>query len=115
MILQWLLAIIILFFYTSIAAQDYKDNISIVQFSAPFTKDAEVSLKKFTDYNTYTFYITEKKKIFDKEKITYLPTLVLYHNGKEVVRVESGISLKLPEDTHDLISDAIDEILESKF
>ena len=109
------IAIILLFFYTSIAAQDYKDQISIVQFSAPFTTASEISLKKFSDYNIYTFHITEKKSVFEKENIKYLPTIILFHNGKEILRIESGISLKLPENTHDLIGDAIDEILESKF
>ena len=110
-----LLAIIFILFYTSIAAQDYKDQISIVQFSAPFTKASEISLKKFSDHNIYTFLINEKKKIFEKENITYLPTIVLFHNGKEVVRIESGISLKLPENTLQIIADHIDEILKDKF
>ena len=64
---------------------------------------------------TYTFKITEKKEVFEKEKIKYLPTIILYHNGDEVVRVESGISLKLPENTIELIEEKIDEIIESKF
>ena len=110
-----LLAIIFILFYTSIAAQDYKDQISIVQFSAPFTKASEISLKKFSDHNIYAFHINEKKKIFEKENITYLPTIVLFHNGKEVVRIESGITLKLPEDTLEIIEEHIEEIIESKF
>ena len=55
------------------------------------------------------------KGLFDEEKIKYLPTIILYHNGDEVVRVESGISLKLPENTIELIEDKIEEIIESKF
>ena len=27
-------------------SQNFKDDISVVQFSAPFTKDSEISLKK---------------------------------------------------------------------
>ena len=110
-----LLAIIFILFYTSIAAQDYKDQISIVQFSASFTKASEISLKQFSDHNVYTFLINEKKKIFEKENITYLPTIILFHNGKEVVRIESGISLKLPENTLQILADHIDEILKDKF
>ena len=53
--------------------------------------------------------------IFDREKIIFLPTLVLYHNGKEIVRVESDITLKLPEDALDVLQEEIDLIIESKF
>ena len=108
---------ILLFFLisTSLAAQSYKDEISVVQFSAPFTKSAEISLKKFNDHNTYKFCISENKKYFVDEDIIYLPTIILYHNGEEVVRVASGISLKLPEDTIEKIEKAIEEIIENKF
>jgi hypothetical protein len=98
-----------------IFSQDFKEEISVVQFSAPFTKDSEISLKPFKQHNTYIFSITEKQKVFDNEKIKYLPTIILYHNGDEVIRVESGISLKLPENTIELIEEKIEEIIESKF
>ena len=111
--MKWLY-ILILPLYT-LTAQDFKSDISVVQFSAPFTKSSEISLKPFKSYNTHTFHITEKKKIFDDEKIKYLPTIILYHNGDEVVRIESGISLKLPENTIKLIEKEIDLIIESKF
>jgi thiol-disulfide isomerase/thioredoxin len=107
--------VFLIFSFYNLNAQEYKEDISIVQYSAPFTSEAEVSLKKFKSYNIYRFCITEKQKVFDKEKIKYLPTVVLYHNGKEVVRIESGISLKLPENTIELVEKEIDQILESKF
>ena len=91
--------VVLMLFPMLIFSQDFKEEISIVQFSAPFTKDSEISLKPFKQHNTYTFNITEKQKVFDNEKIKYLPTIILYHNGDEVIRVESGISLKLPENT----------------
>ena len=103
------------FITISVNAQSFKDHISIVQFSAPFTQDAEISLKPFKAHQVYTFCITEKKEIFDKENIKYLPTVVLYHNGEEVVRVESGITLKLPENSESIIQKHIDKIVESKF
>lgn len=113
--MKHLLHIIIFLFVASTNAQKFKEDISVVQFSAPFTKDSEISLKKFDDYNIYTFSILEKKEIFDEENIKYLPTIVLYNNGEEIVRVESGISLKLPENTLEIIEEKIDEIIESKF
>jgi hypothetical protein len=39
----------------------------------------------------------------------------LFNNGKEVVRIESGISLKLPENTLQILAEHIDEILKDKF
>ena len=93
------LCVLLILFPMLVLSQDFKEEISIVQYSAPFTKDSEISLKPFKQHNTYTFNITEKKDVFDEEKIKYLPTIILYHNGDEVVRVESGISLKLPENT----------------
>ncbi len=108
--------ILVLFLISnSLVAQAFKDEISVVQFSASFTKASEISLKKFNDHNTYTFLINEKKSVFDNEKIKYLPTIVLYHNGEEIIRIESGISLKLPENTIKLIEEHIEEIIESKF
>ena len=108
--------ILVLFLISnSLVAQAFKDEISVVQFSAPFTKESEISLKKFNDHNTYTFLINEKKSVFDNENIKYLPTIVLYHNGEEIIRIESGISLKLPENTIKLIEEQIEEIIESKF
>ena len=107
--------IILLLFPLYLNAQNFKADISVVQFSASFTKDSEISLKPFKDYNTYTFYISDKPDIFLKEKIVFLPTIVLYYNNKEVVRMESDISLKLPDNTQDSLEQHIDEIIESKF
>ena len=73
--------VVLMLFPILVFSQDFKEEISIVQFSAPFTKDSEISLKPFKQHNTYTFNITEKKKVFDEEKIKYLPTIILYHNG----------------------------------
>ena len=89
-------------------AQDYKNDISVVQFSASFVKDAEMSLVKFKDYNIHSFYMEQNREIFKTEKIKYLPTVVLYHNGKE-------INLKLPDNCDKKISEHIDELLKDKF
>ena len=109
------LCAVLMLFPMLIFSQDFKEEISVVQFSAPFTKASEISLRPFKQYNTYTFNIIEKKEVFDDEKIKYLPTIILYHNGDEVLRVESGISLKLPENTVEMIEKEIDKIIESKF
>ena len=109
------LCVVLMLFPMLIFSQDFKEEISVVQFSAPFTKASEISLKPFKQHNTHIFNIIEKKEVFDDEKIKYLPTIILYHNGDEVLRVESGISLKLPENTVEMIEKEIDKIIESKF
>jgi len=93
----------------------YKDGISVVQFSAEFVKDREISLKKFNDHNCYTYYLSKHDKYFKKEKIVYIPTVILFYNGEKILKIESGVTLKLPENTSTKIEDAIDEILADKF
>ena len=93
----------------------YKDGISVVQFSAEFVKDNEISLKKFNDYNIHLFYLSKNQKHFDSEGIIYLPTVMLFYNGETILKIESGVTLKLPEDTEKQLNNAIDKILEDKF
>ena len=102
--------VIALFATVAINAQ-----IEIVQFSAEFLKDNEISLKSFRSYETKTLYMSKESAMFKKLDIKYIPTLVLFNNEEEVFRVESGISLKLPENTIELIENEIEEIIESKF
>ena len=110
-----LIILILLFLSSSLYGQEYKEDISIVQFSASFVKDSEIDLKKFRDCSTYTFYIEKDKTYFDKESIKYLPTILLYQNGKEVMRVETGISMVFPEDTDKNLRKKVEELIGSKF
>ena len=102
-------------FCLGLQAQDYKDGISIVQFSAEFTKTSEISLKPYRSYNTHLFYMSKNSKIFDKNKIVYIPTICIYNDGELVKKIEAGINLKLPEDTNDIIKEEIDNILNNQF
>ena len=99
----------------SFYSQKFKSDISVVQFSAPFTVDGEISLKPFRDYNTHRFDITESPEVFKKEKINFLPTVILYNNGKEIIRIESDITLSLPKNCSDTILYHIEKLIESKF
>ena len=99
----------------SLEAQSYKNDISVVQYSASFIKDAEISLKPFRDAHTYTFLMDNKKQYFIDDNVKYLPTIVIYKDGEEVYRVEAGIDLNLPKDTDKLILEKLDELLEDKF
>ena len=110
----WIL-VLLLPFSLLLNSQSFKEDISVVQFSAPFTVDSEISLKPFNDYNIYRFSITEEGAIFRKEKIKFLPTVILYNNGKEIIRVESNITLLLPKNCKDTILYHIEKLIESKF
>ena len=105
--------VIIAFFLTYVGFA--QSNIEVVQYSAEFVKDNEISLKKFNDHNIHLFYLSKNKKHFDSEGIIYLPTVMLFYNGETILKIESGVTLKLPEDTEKKLNNAIDKILEDKF
>jgi|TARA_R110001583_G_scaffold3217_1_gene21046 hypothetical protein len=108
--------ILFAFFVTLATSQINKDDISIVQFSAKFVSANELSLSVYAkDYNTQTLYISEHKELFDKEKIKYLPTLILYNEGERVLVITSDLSLKLPKDAVEQLDEEINNILKTKF
>ena len=104
--------VIIAYFLTFVSFA--QSDINIVQYSAEFVKSNEISLKPFR-YDTKTLYMSKAQDEFKKLNIKYLPTIILFYNGEEVYRIESGISLKLPENSIQLIENQIEEIIESKF
>ncbi len=103
---------IIAFFLTCVTFA--QTDIEIVQFSASFVKDNEIELKSFR-YDSETIYMSDSKDKFNKYNIKYIPTIILFYNDEEYYRVESGISLKLPDNSIELIENKIEEIIESKF
>jgi len=109
-----LCVITLIVFFVSAASLAQAD-IKIIQYSAEFVKDNEVSLKPFKAYDAKTLYMSKASSVFQKENIKYIPTVVLYYNNEEIFRVESGISLKLPENSIKQIEEKIEEIIESKF
>tara|TARA_R110002167_G_scaffold120543_1_gene298449 strand:- start:27 stop:362 length:336 start_codon:yes stop_codon:yes gene_type:complete len=109
------LCVLLTVLFASVASAQYKDGISIVQYSAKFVKSNEIDLKPFRSHNTFTLYLANHSQFFSEEKILYLPSIVLYENGEEITRIESGISLKLPEDSHKVLNKHIEKLLEGKF
>ncbi len=107
--------VIIALFFTALSFSQYKDDISVVQFSAKFLVDKQISLKKFKEFNIHTLFISEHNKFFKEEKVEYLPTIILYNNGDEIIRIHGGISLTLPEDTAKQLQKHIDELQSNKF
>ena len=105
--------VIIAFFLTY--AGFAQSNIEVVQYSAEFVKDNEISLKPFRQYDTKTLYMSKSSNVFAKHKVEFIPSIILFYNGEEVYRIEAGISLQLPEDAIEQINDKIETIIESKF
>ena len=106
--------LIVLFAFT-VKAQNYKDNISVVLFNAEFAE--QISLKDFKQHNTYAFDFenTKHEKHFISESIEFLPTLILFNKGNEILRIEANITLKLPEGYTEKINKEIDKLIENKF
>jgi thiol-disulfide isomerase/thioredoxin len=101
-----------LFVTVAINSQN-KDDITVINYTAKFVE--EISLSQYKDYNLQTYFMSEHSKMFAKEKVKYLPTIILYNNGEEVLKIESGIDLKLPENWQDTLSEEIEILLQDKF
>tara|TARA_R100001244_G_scaffold124595_1_gene94450 strand:- start:1422 stop:1757 length:336 start_codon:yes stop_codon:yes gene_type:complete len=111
--MKWVVLIVCL--WTSAITAQIKDDISVVQFSAKFVTDSEVTLGGFKGVYKQTLYLSENKKIFEKESIKYLPTIIVYQDGEEMLRIESGIDLKLPEGCLKDVQEYVQELLEERF
>ena len=107
--------LLIVLFAFSVKSQNYKDNISVVVFTADFVE--QVSLKEYKVDNTYLFDFENSKheKYFLKEGIEFLPTLILYNKGNEIARIEANITLKLPDGYKEKIKSEINKLIENKF
>ena len=106
---------IALFVFSVTYSQSYKDDISVVLYTAEFIKNDNFSLKPFKEHNTYIFYLSKDKEIHANDKIIYLPTLCLYNNGELIEKIEAGIAMELPKSTTERIQEHIEELLQDKF
>ena len=104
---------VIIAFFLTFASFAQTESISIIQYTAGFAE--EVSLDNFRDYNIETLFMSKSKDAFNKNNIKYLPTIILYNDGEEEIRIESGITLKLPEDWKNTLIEHIDSLLEQRF
>ena len=107
--MKWSVTVIVLFVTVAINAQT--ESISIVQYTASFAE--QVTLEDYKDYNSKTYFVSKSPDEF--KNIRYYPTIVLYNDGEEELRIESGISLKLPEDWKEQLNEHIDLLLSQRF
>jgi hypothetical protein len=87
------------------------ESISIVQYTASFAE--QVTLEDYKDYNSKTYFVSKSPDKF--KDIKYYPTIILFNDGEEELRIESGISLKLPEDWKEQLNEHIDLLLSQRF
>ena len=107
--MKWSVTAIVLFVSAVNFAQT--ESISIVQYTASFAE--QVTLEDYRDYNSKTYFVSKSPDKF--KNIKYYPTIILYNDGEEEIRIESGISLKLPEDWKDQLNEHIDLLLSQRF
>ena len=107
--MKWSVTVIALFVTVVNFAQT--ESISIVQYTASFAE--QVTLEDYKDYNSKTYFVSKSPDKF--KDIKYYPTIVLYNDGEEELRIESGISLKLPENWKEILEEHIDELLSQRF
>jgi len=113
--MKWIVTVFALVVTVATSFSQVKDDISVVQYSAEFVKSKEISLNDFSQYNTQTLYLTKHPKIFKRENITSLPALVLYNDGKEIIKIDGGIKMELPSDCKEQLNKHINKILETRF
>jgi hypothetical protein len=107
--MKWIVTVIALFVSAANFAQT--ESITVIQYTASFA--GEVSLNDYKDYNCKTLFIDKSPDSF--EGIEFLPTIILYNDGEEELRIESGITLKLPENWKELLDEHIDYLLQQRF
>ena len=107
--MKW--SVTVIAFFVTVAINAQTESISIVQYTASFAE--QVTLEDYKDYNSKTYFVSKSPDEF--KNIRYYPTIVLYNDGEEELRIESGISLKLPEDWKEQLNEHIDLLLSQRF
>lgn len=89
-------------------------GIVIVEFWAEFNESNQVNLKKLYDCKKYRVDMSLDPSLMITHKVTAVPTVVLYHNGKEVKRFLPTIMMKLERSIGD-IQKEINLLVDDKF
>ena len=91
-----------------------KQGIVLVEFWASFNAANEVNLKKIYDCKKYRVDMSQDPNLMAKYGIMAVPTVIIYHNGKEVKRFLPSLMMKLDAEIKD-IQGVIDELIGDKF
>ena len=119
-----LILIIFIIISNTVYAQDFlheddyekktKQGIVLVEFWADFNKINQVPLKKIYDCKKYRVDMSQDPSLMVKYSIMAVPTVIIYHNGKEIKRFLPSLMMKLDADVKD-IQGIIDELVGDKF
>ena len=119
-----LILILFIIISNTVYAQDFlheddyekktKQGIVLVEFWASFNSANEVNLKKIYDCKKYRVDMSQDPTLMAKHSIMAVPTVIIYHNGKEIKRFLPSLMMKLDADIKD-IQAAIDELVGDKF
>ena len=91
-----------------------KQGIVLVEFWASFNSLNEVNLKKIYDCKKYRVDMSQDPGLMTKYNVMAVPTVVIYHNGKEIKRFLPSLMMKLDAEIKDIPA-AIDELVGDKF
>ena len=91
-----------------------KQGIVLVEFWASFNSANQVNLKKIYDCKKYRVDMSQDPSLMAKHSIMAVPTVIIYHNGKEVKRFLPSLMMKLDADIKD-VQATIDELVGDKF
>ena len=119
-----LILILFIIISNTVYAQDFlheddyekktKQGIVLVEFWASFNSANEVNLKKIYDCKKYRVDMSQDPTLMAKHSIMAVPTVIIYHNGKEVKRFLPSLMMKLDADIKD-VQATIDELVGDKF
>ena len=119
-----LILILFIIISNTIYAQDFlheddyekktKQGIVLVEFWASFNSANQVNLKKIYDCKKYRVDMSQDPSLMAKHSIMAVPTVIIYHNGKEIKRFLPSLMMKLDADVKD-IQGIIDELVGDKF
>ena len=119
-----LILILFIIISNTVYAQDFlheddyekktKQGIVLVEFWADFNKINQVPLKKIYDCKKYRVDMSQDPTLMAKHSIMAVPTVIVYHNGKEIKRFLPSLMMKLDVEIKD-IQAVIDELVGDKF
>lgn len=77
------------------SAKAFSQN-AVVHINAEFNKSNDwYGLNALSDVKVYNGYIETNASMKERYKITKVPTLIIYSDGKEVTRFEASLDMKL--------------------
>ncbi len=91
-----------------------KQGIVLVEFWASFNSVNEVNLKKIYDCKKYRVDMSQDPSLMTKHNVMAVPTVVIYHNGKEIKIVLPGLMLHLDVEVKEIPA-VIDVLVGDKF